>query len=252
MTDRPARVALVTGAGSGIGRATALRLATSCTGLVLHTGSNAEGLARVAAEASEAGAEVATLVGDLAEPSLAARLVGEAQGRFGRLDAVAAVAGRAHRGSATDLTPDLLRGAAALSVEAFVALIQAALPLLRASPAGRIVAISSFVAQVFRADLGLFAASAASRAALEAVVRTLARDLAPDAITVNAVAPGLVRKDAGRESALSAEAIARLEDAIPLGRRADPAEIGSVIAFLLSPPCSYMTGQVVRVDGGLT
>ena len=252
IADRP--VALVTGAASGIGAATARSLAPASGALALHTrGSSEESRARLettAAVVRQLGAEAVTLTGDLGAPGEGARIVGETIGRFGRLDHLVSNAGFADKRPIVELTrADLDRSQQAMA-GAFLEMAQAAMPALKTSGQGRIVFVSSFVAHRFVPG-GLFPASAAAKAAGEALMRTLAAELAPSGVTVNAVVPGYTRKDGGH-SALGAEGWRRAAEATPLGRIAEPDDIAALIAFLLSPSARHITGQAIAVDGGLS
>ncbi len=244
------RVILITGAATGVGAATARRLAAPGIAILAHTRKNAADLDAVVAEARAKGADVEPMLGDLSDPATAPALVNAAIAHFGRLDVVVANAGFADRTQAADLTDEILARSTDAMQSGFLRLARAAAPYLRQGDHPRIVAVSSFVAHAYRPGFPLFPASAAAKAGLEALVKALAIEFAP-AMTVNAVAPGFVRKDAGAHVALTLQGMEDRAKWIPMGRIAEPSDIAAAIAFLASADAGYITGQVLHVDGGL-
>jgi len=249
----PSRVVLVTGASSGIGAATARALAAPGTALALHARKNKAGAETVAAEVRARGGQVLLVEGDLAQPGVAARLVEETSARFGRLDIIVSNAGFADRRPVGEVDRATWDASLATMTTAFFELATAAKPwLVRAGKGGRLVGVSSFVAHAHARGIMSFPVTAAAKAGIEALARALAADLAPTGVTVNCVAPGFIEKDAGGHAAVPRERMAKISESIPMGRYGRTEEVAAVIAFLCSEAASYVTGQTIHVNGGLT
>ena len=242
------KVALVTGAGSGIGRATALMLAAQGARVVI-TGRRSEPLERVAATRPN----IMGLVADVAEPSHAANSVAKAVETWGRLDILVNNAGAGALVPLADVTADQISEIFAVNVVGPSHLAREALPHL-SKTAGTIVNVSSTFGHKPGADLSHYAAS---KAALDHLTRCWALELAPRGIRVNAVAAGPTESGAlTGMMGLSPERAALVEEAereqIPLKRRGVPDDIARWIVHLSDPASNWITGQVITVDGGLS
>jgi 3-oxoacyl-[acyl-carrier protein] reductase len=187
--------------------------------------------------------------GDLTIPQHLERLVQATIGAFGALDVLVLNGGGPEAAAAGALTAASVEEAVGLLLTSHVTLVGHCLPHLRASGHGRIVSIGS---SSVREPIDGLALSNAVRPAVVGWLKTLARELGPDGITVNSVAPGQFDTERIREiygeDGLSPSALQR----IPLGRLGAPSEMGAVVAFLASARASYVTGAVIPVDGGLT
>lgn len=250
------RVTLITGASSGIGAAIARRIAAQGESLVLHARGGKDGekiplLEEVAEQARASGADVCVVTGDLSHADVATGLVDEAIEQFGHLDRVVSNAGFALNKPLGEMTREELDHSHTVITGAFFDLVTAALPHLTASDHGRVVAISSFV--VDQAPGGrMFPATAAAKGAMQAMAKTFAVQVAGDGVTVNCVSPGFTEKESTGHSALSTSSWKAAAEMTPDGRLAKPADIAAAVAFFLSDEAAHITGQTLRVDGGLS
>jgi 7-alpha-hydroxysteroid dehydrogenase len=240
------RVAVVTGAGRGLGAAIAVALAEAGADVVIAA-RTADQLDAVAAQVQAAGRRAVAVAADLADLDATAALADAAQDAFGRLDIVVNNVGGALPRGFLDTSPRALTEAFTFNVATAHALTRAAVPRLLAGGGGAVVNISSAMA---RFSARGFLAYGTAKAALSQYSRLAAADLAPR-IRVNAVAVGAAATSALDIVMTNDELRTQMEAATPLRRIADPAEIAATVVWLASPAGAYVTGKVIEVDGGL-
>jgi NAD(P)-dependent dehydrogenase (short-subunit alcohol dehydrogenase family) len=244
------KVALVTGGGSGIGRAICERFAREGARVTVADWHRAAADETVARIVDEGGRAVATS-GDVADPADAERMVAETVATFGRLDVLIANAGQALVATATETTPEQWDRVIGSNLTGCFLLARAAIPRLIAAGGGSIVLTASQLAFV---GAERFAAYAASKGGVLNLARALALDHARDKIRVNALCPGavetplLLNQFAGQEGPQGT--LADLAALHPLGRLGQPGEIAAAALFLASDEASFVTGSALVVDGG--
>jgi len=247
-----ATVAIVTGATSGIGRATAERLARDGA-RVLVVGRDT-GRATACVEAiTAAGGDARALLGDVTDPDFCDAVVAQALEIFGALHVLANVAGAIHRGDAMSTGEDDWRAIMAANVDSAFFMSRAAVPAMRASGGGSIVNLGSTVGLVGCAGLTAYCAA---KGAVIQLTRAMALDHAAEGIRVNAVCPGAVDTPmlvSGHTGGVTpADVHARNLADIPQGRIPAAAEVAALIAFLASDASQHITGAAIPIDGGYT
>lgn len=241
--------ALVTGATSGIGRATALRIAAA-GGAVALTGRNEAALADVAAEVEALGSTAVPLVADLTQRADRQRVVADAVQALGGLDLLVNAAGVIATGSVETTTLEDFEAMFALNTTAPFHLMQLATPALKARK-GAIVNVSSVTG--IRAFPGVLS-YCSSKAALDQLTRCAALELAEHGVRVNAVCPGVVvtelHKRGGMDADRYAEFLEHSRSTHPLGRVGDADEVARLIVFLGTSEAGWVTGVTMPIDGG--
>jgi len=234
------RVALVTGASTGIGLAVAERLQADGYALGFHSHRDDEN-ARARFEEAAARGPASWVVGDVTKPDAAERLVGETGADLGRLDVLVNNAGITVAKPALELTGDDFDAIFSVDVKgAFQLSVAAAKEMRRQGEGGAIVNVTSVHEHVPRPGFALYAAA---KAALGMLTRSLALELAPD-IRVNAVAPGAIATERNVEAN-------EVDPDIPLGRPGTPAEVAALVSFLAGDEAAYISGASVLVDGAM-
>jgi len=243
MEDFAGKVALITGASRGLGRAAAARLLERGAAVAV----NVRDVERAEAVARELGTRAFAAPGDVADPAAVREMVARTLDRFGRLDILVNNAALALSTRFETISEEEWRRAMDVNVTAPFLLIRAVLPAMKAAGAGRIVNISSTAGKSVSTLGG--AHYTTSKAALLGLTRAAAKELGKHGITVNAICPGLIDTELTRENA-SPDELAAYARGFPIQRLGQPIEVADLICFLASDAAGYITGASLDINGG--
>ncbi|MDD5585784.1 MAG: glucose 1-dehydrogenase [Alphaproteobacteria bacterium] len=247
LVDLSGKVALVTGASRGIGRATAEILATHGANVVLNAVSNPQGLMDAASDLqSRYGVTCWALPADAAKPEAVTQLYKDALKKAGRLDILVANAGVLEDALIGMIAEEQIEHTLSVNVAGMLRHIQMAARLMRRGKGGSVIAMSSIIGRFGNTGQMLYGAS---KAAVIGMVLSAAKELAPDNIRVNAVAPGFIETDMTAQ--LPAAKRDQLMANVGMKRAGLPEDVAKAVLFLASDLSAYVTGQVLGVDGGM-
>lgn len=247
MEELEGKNALITGSSSGIGAATALVFARRGANIVVNYRQDAIGAQAVAMKIEACGRKAMLVQADVRSKEAVNSMVAAVLAAWGQIDILVTNVGHAYYLKIESLEPEDWYASLDENLTSQYLCFKAVLPHMVARKSGRIVALSSISAQ--RGSPSGDMAYSATKAGITALVKTLARQYAGDGIGINAVAPGII--DTGLTDQMSPEKKRSNAAAIPLGRLGRGEEVGELIAFLSSDRASYITGQVIAVNGGL-
>lgn len=239
------QVAVVTGAGRGIGRACALALAQAGADVALTARTQAD-IDAVAGEIRALGRRAIAVAGDVNDDAARERVVAQTVAELGKLTLLVNNAGGSGPNDPLKMSPDEFAAALDWNVVPAYAFIQKCVPHMRAAGGGAVVNISSVAARYIQKNFSVYSAA---KAALNKLTCNLAQDFGPD-VRINAVEPGTILTDALKPY-LTPERSARMGDSTPLGRLGQPEDIAAAALFLCSPASAWITGKVLGVDGGV-
>lgn len=249
MIDLTGKVALVTGASRGIGRAIALRLAEAGADIVLNFVASRAAADQTAEVIAEFGRRVAVVQADVGEPEDVESMIEFVSQTFGRLDILVSNAAISDYRSILNTTPRHFESVMNTNVRALITLVQAARPLLaRSEEQGKVIGISSHGAQFALPNYGLMGAS---KAAMESTIRHLAFELGSEGINFNIVQAGLVETDSTRQAPGFDRLFAqKVEHVLMGGRLLEASDVANAVLFLASPLSDLIQGQTLLVDAG--
>ena len=236
---------VVTGGSRGIGRACALLFASKGYNVLIGYNKNAEAAEAVLAEIKKYSVKCAAYCADISKKDEARRLISKALFEFGRVDVLVNNAGIARAALMTDVTESDFHELFATNVGGCYFTSQAAIPEMIGAGGGKIINISSMWGQVGASCETLYSAT---KAAIIGLTKAMAKELAPSRITVNCVAPGVIDKD--MNACYDEDTMWDLQEKTPLSRLGTPEDIANAVYFLASEAGSFITGEVLAVNGG--